>query len=335
MKSANPNFGLVLTGGGAKGAYQAGALQYIAEIGLQPQIIAGTSIGALNGAVLASYHPFARAVERLNQLWKQLGDAPILHSHTSALHHTISYAAQTFVPTLRDWVLNFLIQEGILKDCTAIYDPAPIEQLLRETVKIDSLKTGIELWVTVFPSLNIPGLRYDWLLDFIRAKMGTEAQWLCVQDLNSSEDIYNLLLASAAIPLAFPSRQVNGQHYVDGALADNVPLTALAKRGCSHVIVIHLQNGSVWNRHDFPEQTIIEIRPELPINVSDTFILGQIESLLKFDPKRIALLKQRGYEDAQRCLAPIVQTLQVVKQQRLAEDRLIASTQKLLFDAPL
>lgn len=50
MKSANLQLGLVLTGGGAKGAYQVGALQYIAELGLEPQIIAGTSIGALNGA---------------------------------------------------------------------------------------------------------------------------------------------------------------------------------------------------------------------------------------------------------------------------------------------
>ena len=53
MKSANPKFCIVLTGGGAKGSYQAGALKYLAELGLEPQILVGTSIGALNGAVLS------------------------------------------------------------------------------------------------------------------------------------------------------------------------------------------------------------------------------------------------------------------------------------------
>ena len=52
MKFINPKFGLVLAGGGAKGAYQVGALKYIAELGIVPQIIADTSIGALNGAIL-------------------------------------------------------------------------------------------------------------------------------------------------------------------------------------------------------------------------------------------------------------------------------------------
>ena len=52
MKSINPKFGLVLAGGGAKGAYRVGALKYIAELGIVPQIIAGISIGALNSAIL-------------------------------------------------------------------------------------------------------------------------------------------------------------------------------------------------------------------------------------------------------------------------------------------
>ena len=50
--------GLVLAGGGAKGAYQSGVVKYLAEIDFAPHIIAGTSIGALNGAILASNTSF-------------------------------------------------------------------------------------------------------------------------------------------------------------------------------------------------------------------------------------------------------------------------------------
>lgn len=335
MKSNNPKLGLVLTGGGAKGAYQLGALRYLAQLGIVPQIIAGTSIGALNGAVLASHTPFPDAVSRLSELWQQLGRAPILRPNTGTVLQTFSYATQTFIPTLREWVLNFLVREGLLKDRPAIFDPAPIEQLLKEAVNPANFADGIELWVTVFPSLKIPGLGYDWLIDFARARTGTDAHWLRVQDFTDTETIYNLLLASAAIPLAFPSRKVHGTAYVDGALAVNVPLKALAARGCTHAIVIHLCNGAVWNRHDFPEQTIIEIRPEQQINSSDNLFFGSISSLLDFKSDRIYELQQRGYEDAKRCMEPIIQTLIVTKNQRYTHESLANFTQRLLEDLPI
>ncbi len=268
-------------------------------------------------------------------MWQQLGEAPILRPNTGTVLQTLSYAAQTFVPTLREWLLNFLVEEGLIKDRSAIFDPAPIEQLLRESVKPANFANGIELWVTVFPSLKIPGLGYDWLIDFVRARTGTDAHWLRVQDFTKDETIYNLILASAAIPLAFPSRKVNGKAYVDGALADNVPLKALAARGCNHAIVIHLCNGSVWNRDEFPNQTIIEIRPEKPINSSDNLLLSSISSLLDFNSDRIYELQERGYEDAERCLKPIIQTLISTKNQRNTHGKLVNSTQRLLEDLPL
>ncbi|MBE9015823.1 patatin-like phospholipase family protein [Chroococcidiopsidales cyanobacterium LEGE 13417] len=329
MKAANPHFGLVLTGGGAKGAYQAGALMYLAEIGIEPQIVAGTSIGALNGAVLSAHRPFSYAVRHLNQLWDRLGQSEILRPNTNAALHILSYAAQTFVPTLREWVLDFL------KDSSTIFDPLPIEQMLRAAVNPTQLRSGIELWVTVFPALKIPGLHYDWLIDFVRAKTGTDACWLCVQDVADDAELYNLLLASAAIPLAFPCRKVNDRFYVDGGLADNVPLRALAARGCQNAIVIHLENGAAWNRYDFPEQTIIEIRPEQPIDKFDTPLLGSVSSLLNFSAERITELKARGYEDAQRCLEPIIQTFLTVGSQRQSHNILLNSTQRLLEDSIL
>lgn len=335
MKPANPTFGLVLTGGGAKGAYQAGALKYIAEIGLVPQIIAGTSIGSLNGAVLASHPNFTQAVQQLNQLWNQLAQADILRPHTGTVLRTLSYTTQAFVPKLRIWTVDFLLKQGLLRDSTAIFDPAPIEELLRKTVNPHNLRRGIELWVTVFPSLKIPGLGSNLLVDLVRARTGTDAHWLCVQDFTDDDTLYNVILASAALPLAFPSRQVNSQVYIDGGLADNVPLKALAARGCTHAIIIHLQNGVDWNRHDFPAQTIIEIRPQLPINKSDIPIIGLIDTVLDFSAERLAELQKLGYEDAKRCLTPIVQTFSTLKHQRHSHDSLINSTQRLINDSPL
>ncbi len=335
MTAHTPTVGLVLVGGGAKGAYQAGALRYLAELDFSPHIIAGTSIGALNGAVLAANKPLKQAVQRLDELWDQLGQAHILRPNTTATMRVMSYAARAFLPNLRHWATDFFIEQGLLGDRLAIFDPEPIEQFLRQAVDPQALRQGTELWATVFPSLQIPGLNYDCLIDLARAFMGTKAHWLRVQDCDDDETLYNLLLASAAIPLAFPCRTVNGQRYVDGALSDNVPLGALAARGCTHAIVIHLGNGSTWNRHDFPEQTVIEIRPEAPINAFNTPLLGSVSATLDFSFERITELKQRGYEDAKRCMEPIIQTFQTVNGQRETHDRLVCSTHQLFNDSPL
>lgn len=335
MKLVNPRFGLVLTGGGAKGAYQAGALEYIAELGLVPQIIAGTSIGAIGGAILASHQSFSQGVSRLNEIWYQLGQEPVLRPNPGAAIDLLSYDPLNFSPMLQVWSLDFLVQQGILQDRSAIFDPAPIERFVRQAVDPAQLRCGIELWVTVFPSLKIPGLRYDWLLDFVRARTGTDAHWLCAQDFTDDATLFNLLLASAALPLAFPSRKVNEQIYVDGGLAGNIPMQAIAARGCTHAIIIHLENGRVWNRRDFPGQTVIEIRPQQSTNKSDTPLLGEVRSMLDFSASRIAELQQCGYQDAKRCLEPIIHTFSAIKNQRQSHHKLIDSTRRLLDDQPL
>jgi NTE family protein len=304
MKSTNTEFGLVLVGGGAKGAYQAGAVEFIAGLELKPNIIAGTSIGALNGAVLSSYGSFSNAAVRLNKLWDDLGRTKILSP-----------------------------SEGVVS--SSIFDPKPIEEMLRQAVNPEELRRGIELWVTVFPSLDIPGLNSSLLINLFRVASGTNAEWLRVRDFPDDETVYNLLLASAAIPWAFPSREINGQSYVDGGLKDNIPVGALARRGCKNVIVIHLGYGTAWSRHDFPEQTIIEIRPEKAINQSDTPLTGPASSLLDFSAERIAELKKRGYEDAERCLTPIIQAFEGNRSLRESSYELIDSTNNLLNDSPL
>lgn len=338
MKFLKPSFGLVLTGGGTKGAYQAGVLQYMAEIGLAPQIIAGTSIGALNGAVLASSHNFCEGVSRVNELWNQLGQTNIICPNVGAAAKIAGYIAKSTVPTFSEWIIEFLEIAGIIENTNCLFDPRPIEKFLKEAVIPSHIRNGLELWVAAFPSLHIPGLDYDLLMaaiDLFRARMGTKAHWLRVQDCTDDETLYTLLLASAAIPLAFPKRMFKDQSYVDGGLADNVPLGALAARGVTHAIVVHLENGSVWDRHNFPNQTIIEIRPVDVINNLNSPIIGDLTTLLDFNPDRISSLKKRGYKDAQHYLEPILQTLLTIRKQRKTQESLIKNTQRLLDDEPL
>ncbi len=339
MDDKNAKFGLVLAGGGAKGAYQAGALRYLAEIGFVPHIIAGTSIGALNGAVLASYQPFTAAVNELNSLWFELGQSNILRLHPGLIGTIATKAAGYFAAQYNDWINKFLRMQGMLTSPDSLFDIAPIDRILRKMIKPSEIRQGIELWATVFPSLHLPKIEYDVLfsaaLDCMRALAGVKSEWLRVQDCQHDESIYTLLLASAAIPLAFPKQTIEGQPYVDGGLADNIPFGALARQGCTHVIVIHLLNGVSWNRHDFPEQTIIEIRPEKPMITNDIPGIGLVQSIIDFSPKRIAELKENGYADAWRCVERIRNVIEIIAEQRRAIHRLRASTDRISHDPPL
>jgi len=334
----NLKIGLVLAGGGAKGAYQAGAIKYLAEIDFVPHIIAGSSIGALNGAVLAANLPFRQAADRLDLLWTDLGAANIIQPDRGAIAQLASYIIQTSLPTFGAWATKLLESIGIFSNTKSVFDPEPIETFLRRAVDAQQLRDGIELWVAVFPSLNIPRFRYDpamLVIDMIRAKMGQDAHWLHVQNANSDRQLYDILLASAAIPLAFPQREINGNIYVDGGFADNVPLGALAAQGCTHAIVIHLENGAVWNRHKFPNQTVIEIRPQDPINKSELPLYGDAITFLDFSRDRIELLKQRGYADAKACLEPILKTLTIERDRKTSLNLLQVRTQQIADDSPV
>lgn len=297
VETNKPKFGLVLAGGGAKGAYQVGVLKYLSEkLNFKPDMIAGTSIGALNGSFLASHQPFDLAVKSLEDVWDKIG---------------------------REGILKRKIN---LANGFSIFDPEPIEKLLKTHVKVNALQCGIKLWVTVFPSLNTPIGILDYLRSLIDSRgndTSTSAQWKCVNNLNDQDTVRKSILASAAIPLLFPRQEINGDSFVDGFLGDNIPLRAFAKQECTCVIVIHLDNGETWSRHNFPNQQIIEIRPKLKIN-QKSFLTA-----LDFSAENISKLKQRGEEDARIYLEPIILTLITEAERRDSLDSLIESTRRL------
>jgi NTE family protein len=324
MKSVNPQFGLVLTGGGAKGAYQVGALKYLAEIGFKPHIIAGSSIGALNSAILSADRPFPDAVDHLEKLWAKLAKLKPLKINALAI---LIYAVNFVAPLIARILVKFW---KLRLDSMSLFDPSPIERFVREAINPSELRKGTELWVTAFPCMKFYGIKIDNFFEFIRTRTGTGVHWLCVNDLKDDEALYNLLLASAALPWVFPRRKVNNVFYIDGGLADNVPLKPLADRGCNYVIVIHLQNGVVWERKQFPNQTIIEIRPQESIDKFNIPIAGKMCTFLDFSRERIAELKRRGYKDAKDCMEPILKALGTINSHRDGIDLLHDSTTSLL-----
>lgn len=206
--------GLVLQGGGALGAYQAGVYQALHEAGLDPDWLAGVSIGAINAALIAG-NPRERRVERLRMFWELVTSRPVwgFSPDGDALRqaHTMSasLAAAAFgqpgffeprVPT------PWLRPRGAA-GATSLYDSAPLLQTLLDLVDFDRLNDG-EVRIGL-GAVNVATGNFAYF-DTRDGRIGPEH-----------------VMASGALPPALPPIKVGDALYWDGGIVSNTPLQHL------------------------------------------------------------------------------------------------------------
>lgn len=319
----NMKVGLVLSGGGAKGAYQVGVLKALLELGTRIDMVAGASIGALNGAVLASAPSLETGVERLEKLWLTLAkSSPLSMKVPGYLTLLLSAGLRMNGATALDLLVRVarigaqragvqlpeqlnLLDSGVLCD-------KPLRDLMDEYLDPAALASGLPFYVSVFESLG----GFADLTRTLAAELGLadtpDSRFLHLQSLPIAEQ-KEILLASAAIPMLFAPRQANGSLYTDGGqggwqkMQGNTPITPLLQAGCNMVLVTHLSDGSLWSRHDFPEATILEIRPQSSFT-RDSGFFGGAKDLLGFDASKIPSWIEQGYRDTLHCVGRVMKT---------------------------
>ncbi|MBQ0933576.1 patatin-like phospholipase family protein [Ideonella sp. 4Y16] len=293
---------LVVAGGGARGAYAAGCLTRLAELGLRPTEYSGTSIGALTVGVLAGSESFGAGVDKACRFWDMLSKKSPLGSHRP------------------DAVARALLS---CADGAAIFDDTPIADAVKDFVNLSCIASSAPTWVTVSEVLS-PKNRL--LLTLVSNDL--RPHWINLQTLPRHQ-IHDYLLASAAIPFALSSRQIDGMTLVDGGLVDNIPVLPVVLGRPGLIIVIKLQHGSAWWRGGFPDQAILEISPSEPVQQGDG-ILPWMESLLDFSPSKIAYLRNMGYKDTERILRSFGGWHSLMRTREEEQRELIDSTRKMI-----
>jgi NTE family protein len=234
---------LVLAGGGARGAYEAGALAVLAPAlaarGQSPTIVVGTSIGALNGSFLAAraHEPLETATAAAVQMWRELRWCDALRPLASPLE------------------LGRLLGAGAMfadlpgADVAALLDPSPLRGTLEQRVAFDQIERNVEsgalsaaaVVATAYASTRSvvfhhggpePGFDPSHAIDYAATPLAPEH-----------------VLASAAIPGAFPAIEISRPRaaagwYGDGGVRLNAPLAPAIALGAERVVVIGL-NSSV------------------------------------------------------------------------------------------
>ena len=289
--------GLVLSGGGAKGTYEAGVVKALAKLNFEPDVIAGASIGALNGAIVAASQTLADAAETLTAVWTGINEDEILKVNKLSLLrlqtivamnvvlrtalHVNPLALATYIASKP--LLNKLFTEKDRK-FIALLDSSPMEELLKNNLNFDRLlgTEGKEFYVSVCPSKG--GEFWGTVRDVLRyATNAGESLFPRLKDFDK-DDAVRLVLASAAIPPALKAVMIQEKTYRDGGMGKrieqqgNTPMKPLADIGCKCAIVVMLSQGSLWNRNEWPDIVPIEIRPSFDINegsmsLSDDFIV--------------------------------------------------------------
>jgi NTE family protein len=290
--------GVVLSGGGAKGAYEAGFLKALSEFNIQPDAIAGTSIGALNGSLYSANVQTKEVAVLVDKIWKDLAKTPALQADKKKVFKNIVEVVTFFSPLAPVSRLAKIISKG--NDKEGVLSTSPVSNILEKYVPVDKLLNGLPFYVGVTKSSG----NFKDFLRIIEMENNGKTEYLKIQSLNK-EDMYKAILASAALPLAFDAQEVNGVHYRDGCLGSlnnewgNTPAKPLiTEEKCTNLIVCHLNEGSYFNRHDpiFKDVAIIEIRPK---NGTFTSILDP----LRFSVDKIDIWMSQGYEDSKRILS--------------------------------
>ncbi|PHQ83873.1 MAG: phospholipase [Thalassobium sp.] len=312
--------GLVLTGGGAKGAYHVGAIKALAELNIPVHAVAGASIGALNGAVVATASNLQLAHENLLGIWEALGSDKVIALSKNAPAYLAMLGgmgvAFRAMPVLASgaMVVNRIIElAGLeLPDLDGqILDDTCLVKLLEECTSPESIHSGLPLYVSVYETEGGVADILGVLKATLRLGNTRESEYLHLQDLPDSE-IQEALLASAALPLLFRSRNISGKKYTDGGQGDwygvggNTPVKPLVDAGCNTIIVVHLCDGSAWDRSQYPDVNIIEIRPNESIARGNA-----LADVLGFDHQRIGSWIDQGYQDSIYVLKRILDTVNI------------------------
>lgn len=192
---------LVLAGGGSKGAFEVGAIDFLVrENGLDFDIYLGTSVGALNVGILSqsqNYHELCQQVQILKKLWLGIkGSKSIYHKNLFGIFSLI----------FKDSLYN---PDGLKKLIKENIDP---ERLFKKTARVLKVATVAEETGELFYADNrSPELRTDFL---------------------------SYILASASIPLFFPAVKINGKHWYDGGLRDMTPLGSVFRERPDEIVII-------------------------------------------------------------------------------------------------
>lgn len=219
--------GIVLEGGGAKGAYQAGVLKALMELGIQYDCVVGTSIGALNATSYA-----LEDYEGCIKLWQNTNFAFEDNSKSTTNNSTIYF--EKFKDNIDEFEKYYMNNASI--------DSEPIVQFFKEIIDEEAIRnSSIDLGIATYCLSDREPLR------------------LFKNDIPKGM-LHEFIFASCALPV-FKPRQINGKYYLDGCFFSRLPIEMALEKQCNVIIAVRLRTDS-YDFEKYNHVKIIDIAPD-------------------------------------------------------------------------
>ncbi len=302
--------GLILTGGGARAAYQVGVLRAIAR--LRPRgsptpfpVICGTSAGALNAASLAlEADDFRHAVSRLVRIWANFRSEQVFRSDVAGIARTGAH-----------WLLT-MMSAGLLGRSDALYllDRTPLRRLMEAHFDARRLQAQIDAGRLHALSITASGYTSHESVSFFQGAPELEP-WRRARRVGCRARLtVDHLLASSAIPFVFAPQRINREYFGDGSMRQIAPISPALHLGASRVLVI-------GNRHR-DEATPPRVRSREHPTLGE--IAGHVLNSIFLDALEV---------DIER-LQRINRTIRLIPEHRLVENGITLRQVEVLVIAP-
>ena len=232
MIDLTKEYGLVLEGGGARGAYQIGAWKALVEAGVKFNAVAGTSVGALNGALVCMGD-----VEKAEKLWSEITYSRVMDVQDEWMENLFN----------RGLSVKEMLQEGFRHVSGGGVDITPLRELIAENMDEERIRaSGMEFCLLTFSISEMKEID------------------ISIRDIPEGQ-LADFLLASAYL-FGFKNEKLHGQTYMDGGIINNVPTNSLIERGYEDLIEIRIFGPGRKPKTKRTEQTTIyEIAPNVKL----------------------------------------------------------------------
>jgi len=238
MNTFENKVGLVLPGGGARGAYQIGVLKGITEIladrAINPfSVISGTSVGAINASVIASKaDSFVDAVDLLNDIWGTF--------QTNRVYKTDNL---TMFKSSLHWLVTLVSGGALVKNPKSLLNNSPLRTLLMENINLDHIRSNIDEGNLEAFAITAAGYSSRKSITFFQSnKKNINWEKFRRQGVESKIGTDHLM-ATVALPLIFPAVKIDNEFFGDGAMRHATPLSPAIRLGAEKLLIITTDNN--------------------------------------------------------------------------------------------
>lgn len=303
------DWGLVLAGGGGKGAYEIGAWKALRErTDLKITAVSGTSVGALNAALFCTGD-----FELAEEIWAKQIDQNVILTPDFWHQEDVLKQMQEIVKQNEDWIMELTeLQKGsgvsgMLSQLFSKNNPSvrKLEEFFDRPLAASLAQFALRMGQrgvfsrdgliqiirrnNILPKISGSSIPcYAACFNITKRKV----DYFLLQQRRSRE-ILQILLASSALPFIFPPEEMYGMEYWDGGLKDNVPVRPLYKAGYRKFLIIHLDENKF--EPEYQDAVLVHFYPQKS--------LSGFKGTLDFHPESIQKKMEQGYLETKKYLA--------------------------------